>query len=341
MITSHFQAERRRREGSRPLSVAGLSLLWPSEDDDDVDYAKFFCRPTLWSSCFCQPPSRWRWWCWCSRISLLCSFIFLTGICHGTQLSNSKIARVNCVGQNAKLQNVRYIRAKCHFENGIKQYFLSLAKSDDYLNCRNNGFGNLLPFPPRSCWLKLPHNLFVWWHLSYWIRWWWCLLCWSVVVWWGGVPNTIVNDCTRPAARSKQNCAKAQIIDTTSLLHCFYFCPQLAWSRSKFLCLCYSTSLGDNCVERNNELTDLGTWKGGTGGISSARKSTFLEKILFGGAQLFTMGELPNLFGSKFAITLTSSLSWHPHHPHHHHHRHHHHHHHHHQHHHLDLYRHL
>ena len=69
--------------------------------------------------------------------------------------------------------------------------------------------------------------------------------------------STIVHD--RLPARSKQNCAKAQIIDSTSLLHCFYFCPQLAWSRSKFLCLCYSTSLGDNCVERNNELTDLET----------------------------------------------------------------------------------
>ena len=51
---------------------------------------------------------------------------------------------------------------------------------------------------------------------------------------------------------------------------------------SSVLCSSNSRDLVANCVERNNELTDLGTWKG-DGGISSVRKSTFLEKILFCG----------------------------------------------------------
>ena len=35
MVTSHFQAERQRREVSRQLGLAGVGRLWPSDDDDN------------------------------------------------------------------------------------------------------------------------------------------------------------------------------------------------------------------------------------------------------------------------------------------------------------------
>ena len=88
-----------------------------------------------------------------------------------------------------------------------------------------------------------------------------------------------------------------------------YFLNRIFTNCIFVLCSCYSGDSVANCVERNNELTDLGTWKG-DGGISWENRH-FWRKY-FSAA---TMGELPNLFGSKFAITLTSSLGWHPNHP--------------------------
>ena len=37
IITSHFQAERRRREVSGPLGLLAVGRLWPSDNDDEDD----------------------------------------------------------------------------------------------------------------------------------------------------------------------------------------------------------------------------------------------------------------------------------------------------------------